>query len=74
MGLIGKILSPGLGLLGVFDKPKPAQAVPLPTVTPRSNSVLADMLAARRGSAANQRTGSGGAESSTGPKKTLLGT
>lgn len=66
----------GLAVSGVFKKkakPQPS-AVPLPTMTPRGNSVLADMLAARRGSAANQRTGSGGAESSTGVKKSLLGT
>lgn len=68
-GAVGQTVA---GLFG--GKAKPVQAVPLPTITPRTNSVLADALSARRGSAANQRTGSGGAESSTGAKKTLLGT
>jgi len=67
-GVVGGLVSKA------FSKPKQATAVPLPQITPRGNSVLADMLAARRGSAANQRTGAGGAESSTGTKKTLLGT
>lgn len=77
MAGVGKILkfavSPLAAALGAFDKPKAPKAVmPLPTATPRSSSVVADALMARRGSAANRRTGSGGAESGTG-KKTYLG-
>lgn len=70
----------GFGLAGVavqaLSKPKAkptATAAPLPAATPRANSVLADALAARRGSAANQRTGAGGAESRTAPRKSLMG-
>lgn len=73
-GVAKVLLSPLGAALGVFKKPKAAASVPLPVATPRSNSVLMDTLAARRGTAANQRTGSGGAESSTTAKKTLLGT
>ncbi len=78
MSGIGQVLqvavSPLATALGAFKKKKPAAApLPVPTATPRANSVVADALAARRGSAVNQRTGAGGAESSSG-KKTLLGT
>lgn len=75
LGVVGKIASPLLGVLGVFDKPKPRPtAMPLPVATPRSNSsVLADELTRRRGSADNRRTGAGGAESTTTGKKSLMG-
>lgn len=72
-GVLGTIISPVASALGLFKTKKlPTPAVPLPTVTPRANSVVSDALSARRGSAANQRTGSGGVESSTG-KKSLMG-
>jgi hypothetical protein len=67
-------LSPVLALAGAFKK-KPAAQKPVyaqPTATPRSNSVVANALAGRRGTIENQRTGAGGVESSTG-KKTALG-
>ena len=71
---LGAIVSPVLSLLGAFDKPKaPKPVLPLPSATPRSNSVALDALSARRGSSANQRTGSLGAESSASSKKTRLG-
>lgn len=78
MAAIGKIagafVSPIGAALGLFNKPKaPKAPLPLPTMTPRSNSVAMDALSARTGSAGNMRTGAGGVESSTG-KKTLLGT
>ncbi|QNQ09256.1 hypothetical protein [Sphingomonas alpina] len=73
-GIAGALLSPiGAIIKAAVKKPKAQTVVPLPTITPRGNSVVSDALAARRGSATNQRTGSGGAESSTG-KKTLMGT
>lgn len=73
---IGKIaISPVAAALGAFNKPKArAVATPLPVATPRSNaSVIADELTRRRGSADNRRTGTGGAESTTTGKKSLLG-
>jgi hypothetical protein len=69
-GLIG-----GQLLKKAFKKPAAATPTPVyaqPTMTPRANSVVADILSARRGSSANMRTGSAGAESTTG-KKSLLG-
>lgn len=73
-GVAKVLLSPVGAALGVFKKPKPVTpAVPLPTATPRANSVLMDTLSARRGASANQRTGSRGVESTTAAKKTLLG-
>lgn len=68
------LVSPVAAALGAFKKPK-AAATPVaqPVITPRSNSVIADALAARRGSAANMRTGAGGAESAASAKKALLG-
>jgi hypothetical protein len=51
---------------------KPQQAVvQAQPVTVRQNSAVADALTARRGSAVNMRTGSGGAEASTGLKTKL---
>lgn len=71
--LIASVIGAGAQILSKPKAPKaPAALVSQPTVTPRSNSVVSDALSARRGAAANQRTGTGGAESSTG-KKTLLG-
>lgn len=72
--LISAVVGGGASLLAASKASKAAskQAVPLPTITPRSNSVVSDALSARRGSAANQRTGSGGVESSTG-KKSFMG-
>jgi hypothetical protein len=52
----------------------PRMAVPLPTATARTSSVVSDALSRRTGSAANRRTGALGAESSAAPKKTLMGT
>jgi len=72
--LLKAAISPIGAALGLFNKPKAAdQPVPLPTITPRGNSAISDALASRRGSAANQLTGSSGAESSATAKKTLLG-
>jgi hypothetical protein len=76
MSIIGKILSPVGSLIAgaLIKKPKaPKAPLPLPTATPRANSTVSDALLARRGSAANMRTGRGGAESTTGTKKALLG-
>jgi hypothetical protein len=71
--VIKTIVSPIGAALGLFGKPKaPKAPLPLPTATPRANSVAMDALANRRGAAANMRTGSTGAESSAG-KKSLLG-
>ncbi|WP_343609348.1 hypothetical protein [Novosphingobium sp.] len=53
---------------------KPSQQVAVQQaqpVTVRQNSAVADAITARRGSAANMRTGSGGAEASTGLKTKL---
>ncbi|GGO95009.1 hypothetical protein [Stakelama pacifica] len=67
-------LSPIGAVAGVFNKPKaPKPVLPQPTATPRSNSLVADAIASRRGSADNQRTGSRGAESTTTKKNTLMG-
>lgn len=75
VGTIGKVLvSPVAAALGAFNAPKAKpQALPLPMATPRANSVVSDALSRRRGSQDNRRTGSGGAESQTAAKKTLLG-
>jgi hypothetical protein len=79
MAAIGKILlSPITALAGAFKKPKAPTVrptLPLPVATPRANSAVSDALLSRRGSAANMRTGRGGAESTagTGTKKSLLG-
>lgn len=65
------LISPVLALTGLFkSKPKP-QPAPLPPVQIRSNSAAADVLANRRGSRANQRTGPGGAEAASGGKTKL---
>lgn len=79
MGAIKNVLkavvSPIGAALGVFKKPKALPApVAQPTITPSRSSAAADALAARRGSAANMRTGAGGAESGATAKKALLGT
>jgi hypothetical protein len=72
-GVAKVLMSPLTALVGsVMKKPKPQQVVAQPVATPRTNSVLSDALSARRGTASNQRTGAGGAESGAG-KKTLLG-
>jgi hypothetical protein len=73
--IVGMVVSP---LISALTRPKaqkaaPAQPVPLPQMTPRSNSAVSDALMARRGSADNRRTGAGGAESSTASKKSLMG-
>lgn len=74
VGTLGKIISPVAGALGLFNKPKAQRtALPLPVATPRANSVVSDALSGRRGTQDNRRTGSGGAESQTAAKKTLLG-
>lgn len=70
----GFLLSPVAALAGAFKK-KPKAQKPVyaqPAATPRSNSVVANALSARRGTIENRRTGAGGVESSTG-KKTALG-
>lgn len=74
-GVAKFLLSPITAVASAFiKKPKaPKPMLPLPTATPRANSAVSDALLNRRGSAANQRTGRGGAESSTGTKKTLMG-
>ncbi|NLS27940.1 hypothetical protein S2M10_29420 [Sphingomonas sp. S2M10] len=74
-GVAKILLSPIAAVAGaLMPKPKAAaQPLPLPTVTPRSSSTVSDALMSRRGSAANQVTGTRGAESTTTAKKTLLG-
>jgi hypothetical protein len=76
MAAVGKILlSPITALASaLIKKPKaPKAMLPLPVATPRANSAVSDALLSRRGSAANMRTGRGGAESTTGTKKALMG-
>jgi hypothetical protein len=68
-GAVGSVVA------SVLMRPKTPKVKPTyaqPTATPRSNSVVANALAGRRGTIENQRTGAGGVESSTG-KKTALG-
>lgn len=60
-------------IVSALSKPKTVQPVPQPQATPRGNSVVADALAARRGTGINQVTGAGGVESSTTAKKSLMG-
>lgn len=70
-GIASAIISP---IVGIFKKPKaPQVAAPLPQATPRRNAAISDALSSRQGSRANRRTGSNGAESSSSPKKQLLG-
>lgn len=67
------LVSPIAALAGAFKKPKAQKPTyAQPAATPRTNSVVANALQARRGTKENQRTGAGGVESSTG-KKTALG-
>jgi hypothetical protein len=69
--LVGAFVSPLLSL-AFGKKPKPApQPVPQPVAQVRPNGGVADALARRRGSRANQKTGSGGAEAGGGGKTTL---
>ncbi|MFC0683219.1 hypothetical protein [Novosphingobium clariflavum] len=73
MGAVGKMLiSPVAAMAGLLDKPKVTAPVAQPQAIDRSNTVVMDAVAARRGSLANKRTGSLGAEVSGG-KKTSLG-
>lgn len=74
-GIAKVLLSPITAVASaLISKPKQAaQPLPLPTVTPASSSAVSDAIMARRGSAANQVTGTRGAESTTTAKKTLLG-
>jgi len=67
IGLAGSVIGSAL------SKPKTVQPVAQPQATPRGNSVIADALAARRGTGINQVTGAGGIESSTTAKKSLMG-
>jgi hypothetical protein len=73
MSKIGKVLlSPLAAVTGVFKKPKisPPPIVP-PPATPRANSALRDVFAARRGVRENLRSGAGGAEAGVGLKSKL---
>lgn len=83
MSVVGKIAKAGLGIvgraiLGGISKPKQAapktQAYMPQAIDARRSSLLADELSRRAGSAANRRTGDGGAESTTTGKKRLMGT
>lgn len=66
------LLSPIAAVTGVFKKPKAAKPVyAQPAATPRAASAVSAALLSRRGTAANQRTGAGGVESSTGKKTTM---
>lgn len=67
-GLVG-------GAASALMKPKSAPAaVAQPVMRTRSTAFAAsDALARRRGARSNQRTGSGGAESSTSAGKALMG-
>lgn len=73
MGEIAKIaLSPIGALLGVFDKPDaPKQPLTPPPAQPTRTSAIRDELSARQGARSNQRSGSLGAEASTGTKSKL---
>ncbi len=64
------------GAASLLSKPKaaPKQAAPVPTARVQTQSVVTDALMRRRGSLGNRRTGAGGAESSAGGKKALMGT
>lgn len=71
---VGALLSPALALAGVFKK-KPKVAAPVVPLTPpvaqdRSSSVLAERIAARRGTQTNRRGGGGEA---LGGTRTTLG-
>lgn len=66
------VLSPIAAVAGVFKKPKVAPPpIVAPPATPRANSALRDVFAARRGTRENLRSGAGGAEASTGVKSKL---
>lgn len=69
---VGVATTVGGALLTKALAPKP-QAAPAMQPTPqvRSNSQVADVLSARRGSRDNQRTGARGAEASGGMKTKL---
>lgn len=70
MGIAKAILSPvGYLLFGKKKAPKPTT----PMRAPPTRDALADVLARRPGVQGDQRTGQGGAESNTSPKKTVLG-
>lgn len=56
----------------ILGKKKSTPApTPAPTVQQRVNTTAADVLSARRGSRANQRTGRGGAELQGGVKSKM---
>ncbi|WP_165913265.1 hypothetical protein [Novosphingobium sp. ST904] len=59
-------------MAGLFNKPKIDVPAAQPQAIDRSSSVVLEAVASRRGSLANKRTGSLGAEASGG-KKTSLG-
>lgn len=73
MSGIGKVLLSPLGAVtGLFKKPKVSPPpIVAPPATPRANSALRDVFAARRGTRDNQRSGSGGAEAAGGLKTRL---
>lgn len=77
MAPIGMALAGGLmgAAASAIMKPKAAPAaVAQPVMRTRSTAFAAsDALARRRGARSNQRTGSGGAESSTSASKALMG-
>lgn len=72
--LTGLVVGPVLGALIGKKKPKPVeQPLPLPVAQVRPNGGVADALARRRGSGANKRTGSNGAEAGSSSGKNQLG-
>lgn len=77
MGLAKALISPVFAIASnLFSRPKvkTPQAQPLPTRNEAAErAALNDGLARRQGPRANQRTGYGGAEASTGAKTSLLG-
>ncbi len=73
-GVAKVLLSPIGALTGAFKKPKVAPPpIVAPPATPRANSALRDVFAARRGVRDNQRSGGSGAEAGSGLKSKLGG-
>ena len=63
----------GSVLGAVMPKPPQPKQAPVPVQAPETQSVVLDALLSRQGERVNRRTGTGGAESATTAKKTLMG-
>lgn len=72
--LIGGIVGLGASIAMRPKAPKPVKSLAQPTRNEAAErAAMNDNLARREGTRANRRTGYGGAEASTGAKKSLLG-